>query len=521
MLFKHFCGCHSSPVGKFLFLLLVLTFPFSGLNAQQKKKIDIIRANSLEANQNIVANAQRLIGDVLLKHNEVFISCDSAYSYTGTNKVDGFGHVHVNQGDTLHLYSDRVDYSGDKSFARAFGNVRLVKRKTTVYSDTIDYDLTQNVGYYDDNGKIVDSTTVLTSKVGKYFVDKDLIFFYYQVEGHNEKYNMKSDSISYNTVSEVIYINSPTTIKDSANTLYAEKGWYDTKLGNSELTKNPVLLNNKQQLTGKYINYDGVNKKGYARDNVELNDIENKTIVRGMFADYNEKLETALVTDSAVFMMFNETDTLFLHADTLRAVPDTIKNKKIVFAYYNVRFFRKDIQGICDSLVYFTNDSTIQFHTHPVIWSDKHQLSADYITMESNEPEPDKVHLLNNAFIISRQDSVMYDQIKGKNMLGLIVNNEISQIDVNGNGQTKYYASDEKQIIGLNTAESSKISIKFREGKINRISFFTTPTGKLIPLEQLIENDRKLNGFDWKARLRPLSKNDIFINPEKDKTKDH
>jgi lipopolysaccharide export system protein LptA len=492
------------------FCLTVLFFSFFKTEAQQKKKIDIIRANSLESSQLIIANAQRLIGDVLLKHNEVLISCDSAYSYTGTNKVDGFGHVHINQGDTLHLYSDRVFYSGDNSFARAFGNVKLVKRTTSVYSDTIDYDLKTNVGYYDDNGKIIDSTTILTSKIGRYYVDRDLIYFYEQVEGHNEKYNLTSDSISYNPVKEIIYINSPTTIKDTANTLYAEKGWYETKTGNAELTKNPVLLNKKQQLTGQYIKIDGVNKKGIARGNVEMNDFENQSIVKGMFADYDENKQTALVTDSAVFMMCSKEDTLYLHADTLRSIPDTIKDEKLVFAYFNVRFYRKDVQGICDSLVYFTKDSTAQFYTNPVLWSDKHQLSADYILMKSNAPKPDEIHLSNNSFIISQQDSVMYDQIKGKNMIGYIEKNQISRIDVSGNGQTLYYASDKEQIIGLNHAESSKISIKFKEGKINKISFLTSPTGKLTPLDQLKDTDRKLLGFDWKQDFRPISKDDIF-----------
>ena len=217
-----------------------------------------------------------------------------------------------------------------------------------------------------------------------------------------------------------------------------------------------------------------------------------------------------MVTDSAVYMNYNEKDTLFLHADTLRTVPDTIPDEKIVFAYRKVRFFRTDMQGVCDSMVYFTRDSVIQLHYSPVLWSDIHQLSADLIEMQQFENAPDQLRLTRNSFIISKQDSNRFDQIKGKEMIGYVVANELNRIDVNGNGQTLYYAIEKEEIIGLNRAESSKISIRFKEGKINTISFLKAPEGELKPLAQLTEDDKKLKGFDWKIDMRPLSKSDIF-----------
>jgi hypothetical protein len=107
----------------------------------------------------------------------------------------------------------------------------------------------------------------------------------------------------------------------------------------------------------------------------------------------------------------------------------------------------------------------------------------------------------------------MYDQIKGKEMVGYIVNKKLNHIEVNGNGQTLYYAREKEEIIGLNRAESSKISIRFKEGKINTISFLSKPEGELKPLLELKEEDKKLKGFDWKIQLRPLSKYDIFDRP--------
>ena len=491
-----------------LFVLLIFVSLFS--YSQDKKRVEILRAGSLEASENIAANAQRLVDSVLISHKNILMWCDSAYTYTGTNRVDAFGRVHIKQDDTLHLYANKVFYDGDISFARAWGNVKLINKSTTIYTDTLDYDLAANISYYDDKGKIIDSTTTITSEIGRYHVNDDMLFLFKDVVALNEKFTLNSDTVSYNTETKRIFITGPTTIKDSANTLYAENGWYDSNTGEAELLKKPVISNETQNIAANYIRYNKENKSGKALGSVRITDLKNSSIITGNIAEYNDLLETALVTDSAVYMNYDEKDTLFLHADTLRSMPDTVPDEKIIFGYHKVRFFRTDLQGLCDSMVYFTHDSLIQLYKSPVIWSDIHQLTADLIEMRQFQNAPDELHLSRNSFIISKQDSNMYDQIKGKEMVGYIINNKLNNIEVDGNGQTLYYAREKEEIIGLNRAESSKISIRFKEGKINTISFLSAPEGELKPLTELKEEDKKLKDFDWKIQLRPLSKYDIF-----------
>jgi lipopolysaccharide export system protein LptA len=492
-----------------LFIVALMFFPLFSFS-QQKKRVDIEQADYLEADDKIAPNAQRLVGNVRIRHEDVLMWCDSAYTYSGTNRVDAFGNVRINQGDTLNLYARKVFYNGDISKARAYQNVQLVNKSTTLFTDTLDYDMAAKTGFYENNGKIVDSTNTLTSVIGKYFIDTDLIHFYKNVEAHNEKYNLRGDTLYYNSKTARIFIVGPTTIRDSANTLYAEDGWYDTNTGEAELLRNPVVFNENQQLKAGYIKYNEADGKGKALGNVQIDDYENQSVVTGNTAEYNEKLEIALITDSALFMMYSEKDTLFLHADTLRTVPDTIEGEKLIKAYYGARFFRSDLQGVCDSLVYFTKDSLVQLFKNPVIWSESHQLTADVIELKQNTDTPDELHLKNNSFIISRLDSGRFDQIKGKEMTGIVIDNELRQIDVNGNGQTLYYARQEEEIIGLNRVESSKISIRFRDGKAYRISFIQAPEGLLKPLFALTEEEKTLSGFDWKIQLRPLSRHDVF-----------
>lgn len=495
-----------------LLLLFVLFFLFSpGFSfAQEKKRVDIEQADYLEADKNIAPNAQRIVGNVRIRHQDVLMWCDSAYTYTGTNRVDAFGNVRINQGDTLNLYARKIYYNGDIQEAMAYQNVRLKNKNTTLFTDTLHYDMAANIGYYENNGKIVDSTNILTSVIGKYFIDTDLVHFYKNVEAYNDNYTLTSDTLYYNTETGRLFIMGPTTIRDSSNTLYAEDGWYDSKTGEAELLKNPLVYNENQQLKANYIKYNEADGNGKALGNVHIEDFENKVIVTGNISNYNDKLEIATVIDSALFIMYSESDTLFMHADTLRTMPDTVDGEKIILAYYGTRFYRNDLQGVCDSLVYFTKDSVVQLYKNPVIWSEVHQLSADQIELKQNTDSPDELRLRNNGFIISKLDSGRFDQIKGKQMTGFVVNNELNRIEVNGNGQTLYYARQEEEIIGLNRVESSRISIRFREGKIFRIAFLQAPEGLLKPLFALTEEEKTLSGFEWKINLRPLSRHDVF-----------
>ncbi len=497
------------PAGLVLLAWFFL-LPESYLYAQDKTMIEIEEADYLEYNEAIVANAQRLIGNVRIRHNNVLMWCDSAYSYTGTNRVDAFGNVHINQGDTAHLYAAMIWYDGDRSFARAVNNVRLVNKSTTLYSDTVDYDLVQNLGSYDDNGKIVDSTNVLTSRIALYYVNEDLVYFYRNVVGSNEKYTLVSDTVKYHTETGMFYIQGPTTIRDSVNTVYGEDGWYNSRTGEARLLKNPLVYNEKQRMTGDTINYDRNKGYGKALGTIEIIDVENNVIIKGRNAWFDEITEAAFITDSALLIIISEGDSLHLHADTLKTYADTIPDERIVMAFYGVRFYRQDLQGKCDSLMYFSRDSTVELHYQPVLWSEIHQMSARFIEMKPHANGPDEVKLLSDAFILSQLDSVKYDQVKGKNMTGYIVGEQLDRIFVDGNGQTIYYARDKGDLIGLNRAESSKLQIQFRDGKVFRISFLGQPEGKLTPLGQVTEEQRHLPGFDWKEAIRPASKEDIF-----------
>jgi hypothetical protein len=219
----------------------------------------------------------------------------------------------------------------------------------------------------------------------------------------------------------------------------------------------------------------------------------------------------AFMTDSAVAKMAEKTDTLNVHADTLYATFDTAQNIRDVKFYYKVKFFRKDLQGVCDSMAYHGNDSTMVMYREPVMWSDSNQLTADSISLVLRNGEADTMVMYNSAFIISRDDTNKFNQIKGRDMIAYFRNNDIYKVRVQGNAETIYFVREEdKSLIGVDKAASSNMLIFLENNKINTITYIEKPIHVLTPEKDVSVHDLKLRGFVWMEERRPMSVLDIF-----------
>lgn len=565
---------------KVFFALGILTLASGAGFSQTKKKVEILHTDAGGYNERIVANAQRLIGNVQIRVDGATMWCDSLYSYTNVNSVDAFGNVHIVRGDTLNMYADFINYNGDTRIAKARRNVKLIDKTTVLTTDSLDYDMTTDLAYYNYSGTVKDSANVLSSLIGQFHVNENKAYFRTNVEGTTKDYKIKSDTLIYFTNIRKVYIEGPTHIYNEKDTLYSEYGWYDSIKNLANLTKNPRIWNVEQNIEADSIFYDKVKGEGLALGNARLEDIDNRIIVQGNRVEYNDISKIAMATDSALFIQYTDGDSLFMHAEILKTIPDTSKvslhavkaklpapklvpdslakdsaatvaavdstlqaiplkvdslatstlpldttatekkkDPRLVLAYNKVRFFREDMQGKCDSLVYWSKDSTIQLFTEPVIWNANNQISADYIEMINRSKDPDEVHMEDNAYIIAMEaDSIRFNQIKGRNMIGFIRKNELYKVDVNGNGQSNYYVPDKKGLIGLNKAESSNITIHLKKGKVSKIVLIKSPDGELKPMAEIEEGDKVLPGFNWQQDIRPKSKLDIFRNTEVVKT---
>jgi hypothetical protein len=242
-----------------------------------------------------------------------------------------------------------------------------------------------------------------------------------------------------------------------------------------------------------------------------MKDTVQDVIVTGEYSIFDRGNGESFVTDSAVAIFIDVRDSLFLHSDTIKVINDTLDSADKILAFNNMKFFRKDLQGSCDSMVYRVKDSVILLYKEPVLWSEDNQLTADSIFIYVSHNRVDSLTLFNSAFIISLDTLESYNQIKGRTMTAYFYDNELKKIRVFGNAQTLYFVrEDDGKMIGINSSLSSFMNILIHEGRINTILYEEKPDAELIPQEEIGLDMRKLDGFIWREERRPGSKEEIF-----------
>jgi len=507
---------------KFLQLLVILLFFSADLLSQGtpesrpgRKAIDLKNADIDYIEKDILTGKDwhRLLGNVTFLHNNITLSCDSAHYMPDKNQVTSYSKVHIEQGDTLDIYSDYLFYDGKSETALAKGNVELIDRETHLFTDTINYDVKNRIATYTDRGRITNADNTLTSIIGIYYVAENLFHFKDSVKIVNPDYVMTADTMDYNTNTEISYFTGPTELNGDSIYLYCEKGWYDTKNDITSIWKNALIDNRKQIVNGDSLFFNNITGYGQSFGNVVIQDTINNLIVKGEYAWYYKDPEKFLVTDKAVFIQVSKKDSLFLHADTITSVTmtDTLTAVyRLMKAYHGCRIYSKGLQAKCDSLSYSFQDSVIRLYTEPVLWSEENQLTADSMAVFTKNQQTDRLELYSTAFVTSKIDTLRFNQIKGRALTGYFKNNEIYKIDIKGNGESIYYLLDGDNIAGINQSKCVNIEVLITDGKISEIYEYQDPEGTIDPPEPKMPKELRLTGFSWLEILRPKDKNDIF-----------
>ena len=185
----------------------------------------------------------------------------------------------------------------------------------------------------------------------------------------------------------------------------------------------------------------------------------------------------------------------------------------ILSSFYDVRIFKSDFQGRCDSLIYNTTDSLFRLFRDPILWSDSAtQFKADTIYIQLANDEIDRVFLIGNAIIINESDGIFYNQIKGKFITAYFENSSVKKVKVEGNAETIYYAKDDADAyIGVDQSICSELMVYFKEGEVESIKFLKEPQSTLIPMRKADHEALRLKGFEWLIQLKPLSRDDLFV----------
>lgn len=483
-------------------------------SAQQNKKVKLLHSREWLFDKAYI-DANRYIGDVQIDYEGTLFYCDSVHIFANEN-FDAYGNIRIVKGATYQLAGNRLQFDRAKSTAVIYENVVLTDRDMTLTTPQLSYVTTTQVATYVSGGKIVSrkNDNVLTSERGVYDSPKNMFFFRKNVVLKNPQYTVRCDTMNYHNVKEVAYFQGPTNIVGKEDKLYCENGWYDTKRDVCQFKENAEVFSGKTQLRGDSIYYDGQKGIGEVFRKVYIRDTTQTFFITGEYGKHEQKKAQSIVTKEALLVQFDEAgDSLFMVADTLLSIEDTVRKVNNLYGFHHVRMYREDLQGKCDSVVMSSADSVMRFYKDPVFWSGANQITGDSIEVQTDTTGVQLMVVRGNAFVVSAADSGNFNQMRGRKLTGYFTDNALSAAYIEGNGQLIYYPADDKKkppkAIGLNKGDCSNIFIRVKDNEVVSIRLEKEANSVLHPIKLAPEADTKLENFRWRSEERPLSKADL------------
>lgn len=482
-----------------------------------------------------------LVGEVVFTKGPMIMRCDSAHYFPDTESMDAFGNVSMEQGDTLFVYADELNYDGPAEIATLYADagkkVRLINRDVTLETDIFVYDLGIDLGYYNVGGVLYDPSNTLTSLKGEYVPSTKEANFYVDVHLNSrnttDTLDIYSDTLYYNTGTHIAELFSPSEVVNARGRIYTSLGVYDTDSNRTTLYERSLVVTSQgQTLVADTIYYDRNQGYGEAWGDMVLTDSAHHVELHGLYGYYDELADSAFVTGRAMMVEYSGEDTLYLHGryiesfartDTVEVAADTLAGTEaytridtthIAVAYPRVRFFRRDMQGICDSMRFTEADTMLRMLINPVVWSDNQQIFGNIIEMHLNDSTIEWAKLPEQGFAAQHIEGEHFNQLSGKEMTAFFENGQMRRLDVSGNVEIIMYPEEADSTINkMVTAESSFLTAFFRGQATELIKMWPQTTGKATPMFLARPNMYYLPKFKWFDNMRPADRFDIFVVP--------
>lgn len=499
---------------KFKVIILLLLFSSVCFSQQKKIKFD---ADIQFSDEEKYPGATVLIGNVTMTHAGAILTSKKAFYYKEKNFFKAIEDVVINQGDTIRQYSDYVDYDANLKKTISWGNVILKDPTMTLTTDTLYFNRASQLLYYKDHAVIKDETNVLKSKNGNYYLEEKKFTATTKVIITNPDERIESNHLDYYTNNGHAFLYGPSTItnqKDNTK-IYSERGFYNTKTDISYFVKNAKLFLDDRTIEGDSLYYDKLKGFASATNNIKVIDTVENFIAKGNYAEYFQQKDSILMVKRAVAISVVENDSTFIHGDTLLVTGK--KDHRIIRSYYNVKIYKLDLQGKCDSLHTDKSSGITKMYVNPILWSDKSQITGDSIQLLTNKKTKklDSLKILGNSFIIQKDsiDPKNFNQIKGRNMYGKFIENDLKTLLVKGNGEAVNFNRNDAGVLETITKQyCSNIKFQLLDSEINQIKCLKMSDGKTYPPSMFPDNDKRLKDFNWREAEQPKKKEDIFLN---------
>lgn len=500
----------SHHIAMYLYLLLATTLSYGQKTKEINITSDITRIDEVKYPGAVLFSKSD--NQIHIEHEGIEMWCDVAFYYKDENFVKAYKNVSIKQGDSVAMRSRYAEYNGNTKFAFARGDVWLKKDTTTITTDTMYLDRIKQQAYYRSGGIVTSPNSKITSKVGRYYLDKNKISFINKVEVVNPQYVINSEQLDFYSTTEHAYLYGPTTIASDSSQVYCERGFYDTKNDKGYFVKKSRIDYNNRQVFGDSLYFDRATNFASATNNIKVLDTLNSSLIKGHYAEVYRNKDSVLITHRAVAITVEQKDSVYVHAEKL--IVTGKPENRILRGYHNVKLYKNNLSGKCDSIHVNQKTGLTQMIRHPVLWSDKSQITGDSIHLKSNTVTKniDTLKVFNNAFIIKKDSISGFNQIRGEQLYGFFNDaNQLEKVDIQNNAESIIYIREETgKLQGVDKSKSASITITFRDQAIDEVTKYKTPGGDIWPASQWSKLPQTLENFEWRGDEQLLSKEAIF-----------
>ena len=463
-------------------------------------------------------NVWILYDDVVATHEGMVLFADSAHFDMERNSFTAFRNVEIQLSDTTTIFGNRMYYDGDARVLDIWDDtVVLIDGVTILKANHLTYDRNQTLAYYDKWGHTVSRNRTLDSKQGYYNSSVKEFYIYDSVRLSDSIIVITTNYLNYNTRTYVAHFETPTYVYSDSSTIYSELGEYNTDTRFAISYRKSPVDGTGWMIDSDTLFYDEVFDYGRAQGNVTYIDSLNFITCTGQFGESNRADSYSYITDSAHVMYIDEYgDTAFIHADTVYMTVDTASRLNTLRANNHVRFFRRDMQAVCDSAFYRAPDRLLYMHRSPIIWFDHYQCTADTIELLHDTTGMRLAIFRTNCFTIEQVDRDNFNQLKGRYGQVWFKQGKPDYADVYGNATMVFHITEVDSLlgtvmVGTNVGRGTDIRIYFDTNRIpRRVVTYDKPDMETYPPGHLPEEWQRLPGFNWQSALRPRTPRAVF-----------
>ncbi len=514
------------------------------------KTIRVLKADKMNMqDKDSLGKFMSLVGNAEVQQEKTLFFADSIVINQKENILEAFGNIHINDADSVQVYSQYLKYLGKEKKSFLQQKVRLTDGKGVLTTNELEYDTQFKIGKYFKGGKVVNKKTVLTSVEGVYYGDTRDVYFTKNVILIDPEYKITTDSMLYNINTEITNIVAPSIITSGKRIIKTKDGYYDVKHKKGSFFQRPFIDDSSYTFVANQMAFDDSTGYGEAQGNAVYRS-KDSTSGYDIIANNiktNKKKNSFLATQKPILFLKQDKDTIYISADTLYAgkvsdlrkirnipvVRDTIKKDtslqvvkttskepidsstdRFFEAYYHVKIYSDSLQALGDSLFYSLEDSTFRLYKNPIAWTQENQITGDTIYMFLANKKPQRLYVFENAMAISKESKDYFNQVRGTTMNAYFKEGKINYMRTKGSpADNVYYAvDDDKKFVGVNRSTSGLIDVFFEDGKPQKVVFVNDLNGTMYPMRQVNHDDIKVRKFKWLEDKRPKTKLNILAN---------